>query len=269
MTKSPESLMPDFALAVEDLSEQATELDGKPEMSQVVGQLCESYRALAICILAADGDVDRFFHFLLHAPLTRRRYLATVGSLAGTPAAEKKASETGPLLDAVAARQWDLARDIATLTLGQWIDNSEYEEDYCHGEYWRRLCMEPGKDESALLDRWGNALEGGKDPRLEVARALNMKDQAAFVAALAALLLYNETKAEEMSNPLGGSALSEEPTFEPNRWVSIEGLAWLAAAERAGMVIAEEFEGCPRIVRTDRYTPFKPFAYPNLGLAGG
>lgn len=260
--------MPDFALAVEDLSEQAARLDGKPELVQVAAQLCESYRALAICILAADGDVDRFFHFLLHAPLARRRYLATVGCLTSTPAAEKKASDIGPLLDAVAGRQWELAKDIARLTLGHWVENAEYEEDYCHGEYWRRLCMDPGKDESALLDRWDNALEGGEDPRLDVACALNANDRSAFVAALRALLLHNETKAEELSSPLGGSALSEDPTFEPNRWISIEGLAWLAAAERAGMVLDEEFEGCPRIARTDRYAPFMPFAYPNSGLAG-
>jgi hypothetical protein len=268
MTISPESLMPDLALAVEDLSERAERVDGKPELARYAGDLCENYRALAICVLASDGDVDRFFHFLLHSPLTRRRYLSTAGSLADAPAKSKKASDVGPLLDAVAARQWALAAEIANLTFGQWVEDAEYEEDYCHGEYWRRKCLESGKDEFALLKRWETALEGGKDPRLDVARAFNAKDRPEFVEALAAFLSHNDATAAALANPLGGSALAEDPTFEPNRWVSIEGLAWLAIADRAGMILGEEFEGCPRIARTDQYAPFKPFAYPNRDLSG-
>jgi hypothetical protein len=52
----------------------------------------------------------------------------------------------------------------------------------------------------------------------------------------------------------------------PNRWISVEGLAWLAAAERAGIPTDFELERCPRAARTGDYAAYSPRGYPNQNL---
>ena len=112
-----------------------------------------------------------------------------------------------------------------------------------------------------LLARWRGVLEGARDARLDVAEALVANDGPEFEAALRSLIRDKELKAAEDGDPLVGSALSSDFPFFPNRWVSVEGLALLAIAERR-LPVDYEVDACPRIARVAMKTSFQPVSYP-------
>jgi hypothetical protein len=263
---TPESLGPEILLHLEGTIPRAERNEGTAELGPIAEKLTEYYRALAICLLSDDLDVDGFFVWLLHAPVTWRHYLVSVGSKGLGEPEYLAASKVDPLLDAMAARQWKLAARLASLSSPTWLEGVEYEDDFCYGDFLRRVVTGAGTGMEGLLDRWQKVLEGGADPRLEVARAFHARDAAAFEEALRGLLDATEKKAMEMSDPISGTPRASDPPFMPNRWVSIEGLALLAAAERAGIPVDFELERCPRAARTGEYAAFQPRGYPNQGL---
>jgi hypothetical protein len=263
---TPESLGPEILLHLEGTIPRAERSEGTAMLGPAAEKLTQYYRALAICVLADDLDVDGFFVWLLHSPLTWRHYLVSVGSKGVGDPRYLAASNVGPLLDAMAARQWKLAVRLGSLSSPTWLQGTEYEDDFCYGDFLRRVASESSAGLEALFLRWQKALEGGADPRLEVARAYHARDAAAFEEALRGLLEANEQRAMEMSDPINGTPVASDPPFMPNRWISIEGLALLAAAERAGIPVDFELEHCPRAVRTSQYAAFTSRGYPNQGL---
>jgi hypothetical protein len=261
---TPEALGPQIVSYLDWLVESAEQAEGTAELGPVIEDICVHYRALAICMFADDGNVDDLFHWLLHSPLARKHYLVTVhGQMLGEPR-YARASFVDPVLDAVAARQWSLAAEISAFESSTWLEGEEYEDDFCYGAFLR--CAITGSPTDAVLGQWKRALEGGRDHRLAVAEALQSKAGTEFEQALRALLRANEAKARAMADPKNPSVLAEDFPFAPNRWMSIEGLALLALAERAGLLTHYELEGCPASARAASYAPFRSRAYPNLRL---
>lgn len=264
---TPETLGPELVMHLGDLIPRAEAAEGTAALGEFAEELSIHYRAFGICVLADEADADVFFQWLIHSALTRRHYLATVGARGLGEPRYLRASFVDPLLDAVAARQWKLAGDIGRLSAPDWLEGQEYEDDFCYGDFLRKVVAQSEAGPIVdLLARWRRVLEGGGDPRLNVAEAFVAKDAGEFEVALRSLLQANERKAMEMADPTGGSILSSDYPFFPNRWVSVEGLALLAAAERAGIPVDFDLEACPRVARVAMSTPFRPRTYPNQGL---
>jgi hypothetical protein len=264
---TPESLLTEIVAQLNIVADWAQATRSAADLGEHAEDLCQHYRAYAICLFAQHGDVDVFFHWLLHAPIMRRHFLTLAHAQGLTDSGHWRASFIDPVLDAMAARQWKLAADICTMTSPTWLEGFEYEDDFCYADLVRRLIGGPataGIDD--LMARWHTSLEGGNDPRLEVAEALLADDSDAFEASLQALLQNTEAKARRMADPSTMSPLADELPFFPNRWISVEGLALLALAERRGMTIKDDIDACPRPLRPGTYAPFRPLAYPHLGI---
>jgi hypothetical protein len=262
--QTPESLGPELVSYVDWLIERAEGTQGKAELGPITEDLCLHLRALAICLFADDGEVDPFFQWLLHSPLARKHYLATVHSSGIGAPGDARLSFVDPVLDAMASRQWDLAAEIGAMSSKKWLDGDEYQDDFCYGEFLRNAVARSSLD--GALERWRRALEGGADRRLDVAEAFAARDAAELEASLRALLEETAAKARTMADPNSPSPLASNYYFTPNRWVSVEGLALLALAEREGIAVDFELEGCPASLRTESYSPFRSRAYPHLGL---
>lgn len=260
---TPATLGPAVLSQVIDLIPRAERADGTPALGELAEELGIYYRVFAICQLADEGDAERLFQWLIHSALLRRHYLRTVGARPDAEPRYRRASFVDPLQDALCARQWKLAGQIGALQAPDWLERCEYEDDYCYGELLRQAAEHFPDDGKGVLRRWKKALQGGDDPRLSVAAAYLAKDAAAFEEALRSLVVHNERKAAELADPTTGSVLSSDYPFAPNRWVSIEGLAWLALAERDGLSVDYEVERCPRVARCSPSEPFEPRAYPN------
>jgi hypothetical protein len=233
-----------------------------------MGKVCEDfsthYRALGICLLSEDADVDGFFHYLVQSALTRRHYLQGIQRLGGGEPCYRRASFIDPAFDAIAAQQWRLAADIFGCVSHTWLEGEEYEDDYCYAEFIRRQVIENGAGAEQLLSHWNGVLEGGADRRLDVAKALHARDVTAFYESLTSLLNAKEAEARAIADPLSGSVRADELIFFPNRWVSVEGLALLAIANRQGLDLQEDFLACPPLARAGRFSNFLSRGYPNV-----
>jgi hypothetical protein len=263
-SETPESLGPEIVAYLDYLVAQAESSEGTAVLGRVTEELCEHYRALAICLFADDGNIDDFFHWLLHAPLALLHYLRSVHVPGLGDTRYARASQVGPVLDAIAARQWKLATELSGLQLSDWAEGEEYEDDFCYGAFLR--CMLLNQNSDAVVDRWRAVLESTRDYRLDVAEALRSKDTAGLEEALRDYTRAEEARARKLSNPREPSLLAEALTFAPNRWVAVERLALLALAERAGIDTDFEIDACPRAVRDGTYAPFRSRSYPDLDL---
>lgn len=261
---TPGKVGPEILEYLDWLIGRAEGQEGRAALGPIAETVSVHYRALAICLFADDANVDEFFHWLLHSPLTRKHYLVTVQSKGLGEPRYGRASFVDPVLDALAARQWNLAAEITAMASHVWLEGEEYEDDFCYGEFLG--CTVRKTSPATVLAQWRKALDGGSDDRLNVAEALVAKDPQEFEQALRALLRSNEAKAHAMADPKTPSSSTDDYTFAPNRWVSIEGLALLALADREGVPTEYDLEGCAASLRTEAYAPFLSRAYPHLGL---
>jgi hypothetical protein len=258
LTELPDQLLSQIDMLVEVIEAQAPQ----QPLDNLCNQVSDAYRAMGICLLLGAGEVDAFFHLLIQSALTRRFYLQRNGpeQLADP---YRRTSLSGPYFDAVAANQWELAQQIAELSPTSWWEGEEYEDDFAYARAMHLLGARKHLDRAALgraLEQMARALEGAESPRFEIARALASKDQKTFDGAFEALLdKHEQTYIEEER-----STLALEITFEPNRRLTVEGLAILRMAESFGLKTQPEYRFCPRLARGADYAPFEPVGFPDV-----
>jgi hypothetical protein len=261
---TPAALEPGLLGCVDFFTEVA-ETRGNPiQAAEELGELSRHYRALGICRLSADADVDGFFHYLIQSALTRRFYLEAAQAAGGGEPRHRRASLLEPVFDAMAARQWRLTRELFDLASAEWTEGEEYEDDFCYAAFVRRSLLDPQADLAALLARWERILEGAPDPRLEVARSFVSRAPGAVAAALRSLLACEDVQARAMADPDSSSTLAGELPFFPNCWVSVEALALLALAERQQIDAPSPFRACPPLARAGVFGAFYSRGFPRV-----
>lgn len=263
---TPGSLIRELRDHIEFLGEVVDERHDLTKLGKVCEEFCTYYRALGICLLSGDGNTDGFFHYLIQSALTRRYYLAGIAPLGSGDPAYRRASFLDPVFDAVAARQWRLAEEILGLISHTWSEGEEYEDDFCYADCVR--CLVTGDDGAiqALVLRWTEILEGAADPRLPIVRSLAAREAPGFTEALNRFLRSEDAKARAAADPVTGRLVADEATFFPNKWVSVEGLALLAIAERRKIQVPEELVGCPPLAREAEFSPFKSQGFPHVAF---
>lgn len=217
-------------------------------------ELGEKLRAVGIILLLTRADSDGFYYNLIRSGRLRRDYLQAVVDSGLTEDHHYASGRYEPLLDAIAAGDFELARDIARLAPAAWRDQHEYEDDYCYAQLLHRLIQEavPEQELTPLLEQFETFLQGGFDARLDVCKALAAASQADFDEAFEALLDAFELRIE--ANKQRGQL--EEPQVLAQREIYVEGLALLRIAERRGMQTNDEYRFCPSLARVPMTSPF-------------
>lgn len=222
------------------------------------------YEAVGICELLLNADPDRFFHHLIRSAQSRVWLLTLAKNSPGVPDKATRASEWRPLFAAVAARQFGLARRIASLTRTDWVPNAEYEDDFAYGHFLNRLLLGAASQELATItERFRRALEGGESARADLCQAALRGDAGACREAFEGLLEEREKKVQETRKT---SAYGDDPLFMANAEVFVEGLGWLALLETLGVALSGEFLLCPGPARLREYAPFEVSTFPSLPL---
>ncbi|ATB50041.1 Imm49 family immunity protein [Corallococcus macrosporus] len=262
-------LKEDLILYLGALAESASQQPDVDSKGRVYLDLARHHRAYAICLLLEDADIDGFFHGLIQSALTWRYFLERGGA---ANASYRRASLNDAFLDAVAAAQWPLARGLASLSAQTWTQGEEYADDFAYARFLHLLIALPQPEPAALerlLAQFEGALEGGTDARLDVAKALFVRDSEAFERAFRELLDAHAARMKRIADPWRDSALARDYTFKPNRYVLVEGLALLHIAESLGLKVAPEYRFCPDLARRRDYAPFEPLGFPGVTLAQG
>lgn len=238
-------------------------------VGKAYNDLSRHYRAMGICGVLLTGDKDIFFHCLIQSALTRKYYLQRSFDEGLFNEPSRKASFIDPFLDAVAANQWKLAKEIAALSPTQWLEGYEYEDDYLYAIFLHDIIdYDPIKQESLArqLERFETVLEGASSVRLEICKSLLHSDKSIFDSAFSDLLAGHEEITSRIADPKLDSIMAQESTFEPNRRINVEALAILRIADKRGIETDCEYKYCPSLVRNITYSTFVPISFPNLRL---
>ena len=161
----------------------------------------------------------------------------------------------GPLVDAVAAGDFESARRIAELSPDA-LQLGEYDDDYHYAQALHRLVQgDPPVDEvESIADDLETFLNGEPSARLDVVRALIRRDQDAFDRAFEDLIYDFEESVRKAKE----RAQLEEPTILAQRVVFVEGLAILKLAQMQRLETASEYPYCPSLARRPMQVPLKP-----------
>jgi hypothetical protein len=223
------------------------------QLGEVCVDTCAKLRAAAIIVLLTRAETDGFIYNLMRSARCRAGYLQRLRN-AGVSGHHQASGRVAPLLDAIAANDFTVARQIAALSPTTWMQGHEYEDDFCYAQVLHQLVATPldAAALSALFVRWRAALGGDPDPRLDVAGSLTASDQAGFDSAFGDLL---DARAEKIAADKARSQM-EDALVISEREVYVEGLAILRLAERFGLRTEWEYRFCPSVARDALTTPF-------------
>jgi hypothetical protein len=224
------------------------------EMGALSLDLSRKLRALAIMALVVGGSTDSFCHNLIRSGLGRLAYLKRLQASGQRSDHHWCSARYEPFLDALAAGDFALAREIIALSPSEFRDGHEYEDDYSYAQILSCWVAQPSRDSEVpgLLDRFAQYVEDQPNARLAVCRALAARDQTAFDEAFADVLLARDLEIEAAKT----RGQLEEPHVVALRRVFVEGLAILRMAELRGLSTEREYRYCPSLAREPMRMPF-------------
>lgn len=239
------ALREDSGRAILQLMRQVDPTASRDLLVRTVDELCVHFHVVAVATLLVDGNPQGFFLNLCRAAENWRRLLTHCRLKQWALPASR---HMDPLLGAVAAGHWSLARQVAELSETRWLPDEEYRSEHARAQLFHVL-VSPGTRD-VVIPRV-EALEGlGLEPeadRAACARALLDGDADTFSAAFKHAVLVHgediEKRAKLFTTPV--------TRFAPKRAIWLEGLAWLRLSERADIASFDEhFQYCPPLART-------------------
>jgi hypothetical protein len=216
-----------------------------------VGELCltasHKLRSLAIMALVSKGDRTLFGQNLTRSGRVRLSYLDRLHREGIHDDFHSASGRIAGLLDALAASDLDLGRQIVGVSRGSLLSGAEYEDDFCYAQLIHRLVSEAsdGVRVEPCIEQFEKVLDGEPSARLDVCRALLKGDQAAFDESFDGLILEREAKIADDKE----RCQLEEPEVMAERLIYIEGLAILRLATLHGLETQFEYRFCPSIAR--------------------
>ncbi|MFP2960101.1 hypothetical protein ACLEPN_20305 [Myxococcus sp. 1LA] len=239
------ALREDSGRAIVQLMRQVEPAASRERLVRTVDELCLHFHVVAVATLLVDGNPQGFFLNLCRAAENWRRLLTHCRLKQWALPASRYME---PLLGAVAAGHWSLARQVAELSEARWLPDEEYRSEHARAQLFQAL-VSPGTRD-AVLPRV-EALESleleTESDRAACARALLDGDPAAFSEAFRHAVLVHgediEKRAKLFTTPV--------TRFAPKRAIWLEGLALLRLSERADIASFDEhFQYCPPLART-------------------
>lgn len=224
------------------------------QLGDLCVEICDKLRAMAIIVLLAKGNTDKFYHNLMRSGMARIEYLERLSNLGILNDYHQASGRYSPLVDTIASGDFMLARRLVTKSLKQWQRGNEYEDDYCYAQILHRLVQEEvPQDEVARFIVQLEQFQGEESSaRLDVCRALIGKQQQKFESAFEMFLDEYEL---EIKNDMERNQM-ESPEIVAQRQVCVEGLAILRLAEKQGLLTDSEYRYCPSLARIPMQTPF-------------
>lgn len=211
------------------------------ELTGLVREACVYFHVLGVTTLLLDASPQHLFYQWGCAAENWRRLLL---HLRGQGAALPPTSDHAPLLGAVAAGYWELARGLCQVSATE-RGEEEYEDEFAWARLLQELIVLPAGEtlSEEVLQRHRPALEASQPDRLEVLLALMARDRNRFADALARLAPRHAAELEALE----ATASPEERAA--HRFIWFEGLALLRLAERAGLTVEAPLLYCPPLAR--------------------
>lgn len=213
-------------------------------------------QALAACNILLFADPDRFYDNLVRSGHTRRYFLRKSLEEENIDDFRLAISRWDSFLDVVASGNFQLAREIVTLSASHWIAGGEYEDDFLY-RYFLHNFIAPRDAQRDVrlrdsLSRWTAWLSGQPSARLDCCAALLARDPTAFDNSFGDLVIQRQAEVAKQRR----MAIAADIGFEPRAQIFVEGLALLRMAKAIGLILRADYPLCPAIARV---APTKPF----------
>jgi len=221
-------------------------------------ELTTAYRQRGICSLLLFGTPTDFHVNMMQSAGAFMYFLAHC------PEEHKVTSQAKPLFDALDGGYFEAAGTIAARSRSLWNEGHEYQEEFLYAHFIMQLTLlGEGEELTALCDRFDEVQAGTEATRVKICRALLLRDDGSFNAALAELL---DKRRENVEAMVERGALGEE-LWSWLRYFSSEGLALVRLAERAGMETDDRYIDVPEQVRAPSPYAFDPDAWRDLSYS--
>jgi hypothetical protein len=225
-----------------------------PELGNLALEVGGKLRAMAILVLLVKADTNAFCHNLIRSGRARERFLLRCKQEGQTALRHYCAGRVDPIVDALAAGDLLLARQIVAAGPADFREGVEYEDDFCFAHL--LACFAAGLPDRpaalGLLARLEAYLEGAASGRLAVCRALFAGDEDELDEALEARL--GEREQEIVEDQARGQL--EDTGVVATRRVFVEGIALLRLADARGIPTHREYRMCPSLARASMTRPF-------------
>jgi hypothetical protein len=232
------------AFFIEAMEDPELPLDDMGELSLTIGQ---KLRSLAIIVLVSKGDRTLFGQNLVRSGRVRVAYLRRLQREGVNNDHDSASGRIDGLMDALAASDLELGREIVGVSRTSWLQGSEYEDDFCYAQLIHGLLSQETDEAvtNAIIEQFEKVLDGRPSARLDVCRALRNREQTAFDDAFDGLIHEREEKiaADKARFQL------EEPEAMSQRLIYLEGLAVLRLATLQGLKTEADYLFCPSIAR--------------------
>ncbi len=197
------------------------------------------YRRIAIAELLSTADPSTFFQNLFKSGRAFLHFLQSA------PDAEKTASKSEPLFDAIACRDRVGATELAKNSRTTFASGKEYEEDFFYIRFLMDRLIAGASKGSAQqwLEPWGALAPD--DFRLALCTALDRRDQGAFDRSIETAITELQARIEARR---ARDALPADDAATTAR-VSTEVLAWLELAETSGLAVKRDYPLAPSLAR--------------------
>ena len=221
-------------------------------------RFCQTFRIAGIGSLLLSGTSARL-HECLHA--SARAFVFFCATSEGTRTLTSRAA---PFFDAVACDDDEAARELSRLSPAAPDKDREYEEDFLFVRFLMDHFFLGGKapDGRALLARYEKCLEGTADPRLLACQALLAADGDAFDAALTQMMEEREVRYRKLAE----KESEAEDVLATEGYVSIEGIALVRLAVKAGLKPQEDYPFIPSIALERPRLRYRADSWKNLML---
>jgi hypothetical protein len=220
-------------------------------------QMCFRFRQRGMCSFLFDGNPQPFFRNLMQSAGVFLEHLPRI------PDAQKVTSHSKPFYDAIAGGFWDCAGNIALASRRTWNQTKEYEDDFLFVWFVMQYFF-LGATESecrALVTAHEAAAEGADHEHRDICLGFLDKDGPRFDAGLREVLAKRSQKVEGL---VERETMPEE-VWSWLRYFSLEGLALVKLADRAGLPISVDYLHVNEALRTSPSLTFDPGAWRMIG----
>jgi hypothetical protein len=240
------------------------------ELGNLANEIGSHYRALGISCFLLFADIEALGQGFTQSAVIRRHFLQRTAEEGAPAMPARRSSFLDPFFDALAVNRRALAVGIADWSPKEWWEDFEYEEDYAYASFLFQIAREDHSGErlQPILDQFEAAVEGAADSRLAICKAINIRDPEGFEDSFLKLIVEFDAENEEIADPHSDSIKKQNFTFEPNRFIFVEGLALLRLAEWLGIPTAMDYKYCPQELRINDFGPFDQGSWPYIGVDG-
>lgn len=216
------------------------------ELDSIFEDTSRSFQALAITNILIGYNQESYISNLLSSAFTLQYYLQR-GKIENNDAHYIAISRSDAFFDAIAGGSITLARGIASLSPKKWIEDGEYEDDFCYFSFLHSLItsipdiplsLEP------VINRFEECVTEDSLNRLAVCKSFYHRDNDTFAYAFNSLLAQFENERENRYPQYLDIA-----DLTPKNYLFIEGLALLKIAEILNFTVDQEYLFCPSIAQ--------------------